>query len=69
MLAFERTSGRDEDLSVFLPGDLAAGQLLTAKHQGKAFDNWTLPLYETRLIHLEEFALGQGDNAVLFGEG
>lgn len=68
VLAFEQMGGREEDLSGFLPGNLVAGQALAAKNQGKALDDRTLRLYETRLMHLEKFAAEQGDQAVLFGD-
>ena len=68
VLRFERTGGGDEDVSDFLPGDLAAGQSLAAKNRGRSLEEKTMRLYETRLIHLEQFARDQGDNAVLFGE-
>lgn len=68
VLAFKRSAGQQEDISEFLSGDLAAGQSLAAKNRRKALDEHTMRLYETRLMHLEEFASSQGDNAVLFGE-
>ena len=68
VLAFEQRCGRAEDITSFLPGNLAAGQSLAAKNQGKALDERTLRLYETRLMHLEEFAAKHGDDAILFGE-
>ena len=66
---FERSSGRDEDISSFISNNLAAGQRLAAKNQGQSREEDTLRRYENRLRHLEEFAISQGDNAHLFGEG
>ncbi|KAK3718621.1 hypothetical protein QZH41_015461 [Actinostola sp. cb2023] len=69
VVEFERVGGGEEDVIDFLPGDLAAGQSLAAKNRGKALEDTTMRTYETRLMHLEEFASNQGDRAVLFGEG
>ncbi|KAK3749639.1 hypothetical protein QZH41_010759 [Actinostola sp. cb2023] len=60
-------SAEAADVSLYLNENLVAGQQLAAKNQGKALDDRTMRLYETRLLHLEEFALNQGDDAILFG--
>ena len=55
------------DLSEALSYDLAAGRRLAARNSSMSLDGRTMRLYETRLMHLEEFARSQGDSVSLCG--
>jgi len=59
--------GSKVDISSLISPNLAAGARLAAENQCQALDEKTARTYELRLIALENFAMANGDGAVLFG--
>ena len=59
--------GSEVDISSLIAPNLAAGARLAAENQSQALDEKTARTYELRLITLENFAMANGDDAVLFG--
>ena len=59
--------GREIDISRLIAPNLAAGARLAAKNESQALDKKTSRTYQLRLMALEEFAVQNGDDAILFG--
>lgn len=61
-----KSCGSEVDISSLIAPNLAAGARLAAENQCQALDEKTARTYELRLIALENFAMANGDDAVLF---
>ena len=67
VIRYVKSCGSEVDISSLIAPNLAAGARLAAENQCQALDEKTARTYELRLIALENFAMANGDDAVLFG--
>jgi len=68
VLRFINSCGNDTDISSLLGANLLAGARLAAKNRSEALHESTARTYELKLLALEDFALKNEDDALLFGE-
>lgn len=61
-----KSCGSEVRISSLIAPNLAAGARLTAENQCQALDKKTARTHELWLIALENFAMANGDDAVLF---
>ena len=68
VLRYVESCGSEIEVSLMMAPNLLAGARLAARNESQALDEKTARTYELRLIALENFAMENGDDAVLFGE-
>ena len=67
VIQYVQSYGSEVDISALIAPNLAAGARLVAENQCQALDEKTARTYELWLIALENFAMANGDDAILFG--